>query len=111
MADAFGSINFTVLAGNMARSRYAEVNVSRIPGGTVDVIDYVGFSPRYLGYNVLLTEANYWALEALVGGTASLTTDVDGTISSAFLLGVARQQRIPESGTTFAGATFLVVTL
>lgn len=110
MADTFGSIGFTVLATGMARSQDALLAVTHIPGGTVNYVDYGGAGMRQLGYDLLLTSAAYGSLEAQVGGTAMLTTTVDGTISSAVLLGLTRRQRVPESGTVFAGATFMVVT-
>lgn len=110
MADTFGSIGFTVLAAGMVRSQDAVFAVTHIPGGTVNYVDYGGAALRQLGYDLLMTSAAYGSLEAQVGGTATLTTTVDGTISSAVLLGLARRQRIPESGTVFAAATFAVVT-
>ena len=109
MADSFGSINFTVLAAGMQRVQSAAIAVTHIPGGTVSYVDYGGQTLRELGYDLLLTEVAYGSLEAVVGGTATLTTTVDGTISSALLQSLARRQRVPVSGTTIAVAAFAVV--
>lgn len=109
MADSFGSINFTVLATGMQRTQSAAIAVTHIPGGTVSYVDYGGQTLRQLGYDLLLTEVAYGSLEAVVGGTAVLTTAVDGTISSALLQSLARRQRVPVSGTAFAVASFMVV--
>jgi hypothetical protein len=110
MADAFGTINFTVLQAGMGRTQGAAVTITHIPGGTVSYVDYGGQTARQLSYGLLLDEASYRALEGTVGGTAALTTGVDGTITSAVLMGLTRDRRIPVSGTTFATAAFTVVT-
>lgn len=110
MAETFGTINFTVLQATLGRTQGAAVSIMHIPGGTVSYVDYGGQTLRQLNYALLLTEANYRALEGTVGGTAALTTDIDGTITSAVLLGLTRDRRIPVSGTTFATASFTVVT-
>lgn len=109
MADSFGTIEFTVLAEGMGRSQDAEIAITHIPGGNVSYFDYGGQRPLGLSYNLLLTEANFHALGSVVGGTAALTTTVDGTISAAVLLSLSRTRRIPASGTTFAAANFAVV--
>jgi hypothetical protein len=109
MADSFGTINFTVLQASMARNQTALVTARPIPGGTVTYFDYGGKQARTLGYGLLLDAANYYALEDAVGGTATLKTSVDGTISSAVLMGLTRDKRIPVSGMTFATASFSVV--
>jgi hypothetical protein len=110
MAESFGTINFTVLQAGLGRTQGADVTIMHIPGGTVSYVDYGGQTLRSLSYGLLLTEASYQALEGTVGGTAALTTNVDGTISSAVLMGLTRDRRIPVSGTTFATANFSVVT-
>jgi hypothetical protein len=110
MTDSFGTITFTALADGMDRAQVAEVAITHIPGGNVNYFDYSGRTPLELSYNLLLTGANYRALEGVVGGTAKLTTVVDGTISCAALLTLQRKGRVPVSGTTFAAASFVVVT-
>jgi hypothetical protein len=109
MADSFGTITFTVLQASLGRTQGAAVTIMHIPGGTVSYIDYGGQTARQLSYGLLLDETSYRALEGTVGGTAALTTTIDGTISSAVLMGLTRDQRIPVSGTTFATAAFTVV--
>lgn len=110
MAESFGTINFTVLQARLGRTQGAAVTIMHIPGGTVSYVDYGGQTLPQLNYGLLLEEASYRALEGTVGGTAALTTNVDGTIASAVLMGVTRDRRIPVSGTTFATAAFTVVT-
>jgi len=111
MADTFGTISFTVLQAGLGRQQQADVTERHIPGGTVTYFDYGGLRARSLNYGLLLSQTNYYALEGTVGGTATLTTDIDGTISAAVLMGLTRDKRIPVSGTTFASAAFMVVTL
>jgi hypothetical protein len=110
MADSFGTISFTVLQAGLGRAQQADVTERHIPGGTVTYFDYGGQRARSFSYGLLLDQTNYYALEGTVGGTAALKTDVDGTISTAVLMGLTRDKRIPVSGTTFAAASFTVVT-
>jgi hypothetical protein len=110
MADSFGTVGFTILQEGMGRSQSASITVQHVPGGNVNYVDYGGQLPLSLSYNVMLSEADYHVLEGTVGGTATLTTTVDGTITCAALVSLARNQRIPASGTTFAAAVFSVIT-
>jgi len=110
MADSFGTIPFTALAADMTRVQAAAITVTHIPGGSVSYVDYGGQTLREQSLTLLLSEANYYLLEGTVGGTAALTTVIDGTISCALLTSLQRNQRIPVSGTTFAQANFIVVT-
>ncbi len=111
MADTFintaGTIGFTVLNDGMGRTQGAEIAVQHIPGGNVTYFDYGGQPPIQLDYSLLFTsEQQYFNMEGQVGGTATLTSNLDSSITSVVLAQLRRKLRLPD-GQTFADATFL----
>lgn len=111
---SFGAADFDVLWGNPFTvplpPRRHVLNIRHVPWGSRTIIQDLGTEPVEQTYRIQLTRAEYAALAALIGTTATLDVDGDEARSGVLLQSLSDIERDDTNDLVTLTASFLVLT-